>query len=337
MHYPIHTRPQHPHHEFTRPFDLEMAKIRVTVEEMKTKRPSRRSRSAPYSTPANDPVRRKRARSETCLSEEPVVRTSKRLRGIAADSMEEEGVVDMVVFTGGWGIGGGKEGASRRTFGRTLSAITNSTVAEEEESSQSTLPDDEGGPATAVLPSQSIQAASSSPSNRPQEMASTSNTIPPVERQESIPVQRPFPPAVLIDGYPPLRIKFRETCLYRRRAQIPTLEWQSHYFFQHITDEDIRTTLQDDLSRYGFIRIPNTLFDSSEQDIVNNFLLDFFERYALPKQRLPTFADFTDPSTKILNAKRISWWKQLADYLHIPHYLDKILNTTARKLAHSIP
>ena len=339
MNYPFHTRPQHPCHEATRLFDSEMAKIRVTVEEMKTKHPSRRSRSAPYSKPANDPVRRKRARSETCLREEPV-RTSKRLRGIAADSMEEEAVFDVAVFTGGWGIGSGKEGTSRRKFGRTLSAMTSSTMPDEEESSQSTLPDDEGVPANARLSSQSITEVSSCSSNGAQEMAATSNAIPLVVSQELVPVHSSFPPVVLIDGYPSLRIKFRGTCLYRRRAQLPTLEWQSHYFFQHINDEDIRTALQKELSRDGFIRIPNNLFDSSDQDTLGDFFLDFFERYALPKQPLPTFADFIDPSTKILNAKRISWWKLLADYLHIPHYLDKILNTSPGNwhiVYHSLP
>ena len=340
MHYPIHTRPQNPHYEFTRLHDLEMAKLRVTVDEMKTKRPSRRSQSAPYAKPTTASVRRKRARSETCLHEEPVVRTSKRLRGIAAESMEEEGVVDAVAFTGGWGIGGSKEGTSQRKFTRTLSAMTSSTVPDEEESSQSTLPDDERVPANVGPSSQSSEAASIYASDRPQEMAATSNTIPPVEHQNLISVHSLFPPAVLIDGYPSLRIKVGETCLYRRRAQLPTLEWQSHFFFQHITDENIRTALQKELSRDGFIRIPDTLFDSSEEDNLDNFLLDFFERYALPKQSLPNFADFTDPSTKILNPKRISWWKLLADYLHIPHYLDKILNTSPGNwhiVCHSLP
>lgn len=339
MNDPFHTRPQDPCHEGTRLFDSEMAKIRVTVEEMKTKRSSRRSRSAPYSKPANDSVRRKRARSETCLCEEPV-RTSKRLRGIAADSMEVDKVVDVAVSTGGWGIGGGKEGTSRRKFGRTLSGMTSTTIPDEEYSSQSTLPDDEGVSANASLSSQSITEVSSCPSNGPQETAATSNSIPLVLPQELIPVHSSFPPAVLIDGYPSLRVKFRETCLYRRRAQLPNLEWQSHYFFHRIIDEDIRTALQKELSRDGFIRIPNNLFDSSEQDTLEDFLLDFFERYALPKQPLPTFADFTDHSTKILNAKRILWWKLLADYLHIPHYLDKILNTSPGNwhiVYHSLP
>jgi hypothetical protein len=151
------------------------------------------------------------------------------------------------------------------------------------------------------------------------------------------------PPPVLIDGYPSLRVCFRNTCLYRRRAQLPTLEWQSHYFFQHIADTNPRTELQTSLTKDGFIIIPDTLFGAipfEEEHTLHPLLSEFFERYALPKQPLPTFADFIDPLTKILDSKRISWWKTLADYLHIPHYLDKILNTDPGNwhiVYHSLP
>ena len=58
--------------------------------------------------------------------------------------------VDVAVWTGGWHVGGGKErvSGSKRKFGRTLSAGTTSTIADEEDmfSTQSTSPEEESTP-----------------------------------------------------------------------------------------------------------------------------------------------------------------------------------------------
>jgi hypothetical protein len=145
MHYPKHTLHQpSPLHFNTRVLDLEMAKIRATIQDVKK---IRRPRSAPH-TLEKVVSPRKRARSETCLCEEPILRTSKRLRGIEPEMQKEEDVevIDMVVFTGGWHVGGSREG--KRKFARTLSNGTSTTVAEEESesSTQSTLPDEEFRP-----------------------------------------------------------------------------------------------------------------------------------------------------------------------------------------------
>src|SRR5579859_1098533 len=54
----------------------------------------------------------------------------------------------------------------------------------------------------------------------------------------------------------------------------------------------------------------------------------FFEKYALPKQPLPTLTDFLNPKTHFLEPSRIIHWTHLSTYFGIPHYLDPIFNTS---------
>jgi hypothetical protein len=206
-------------------------------------------------------------------------------------------------------------------------------------------------PATASQPPVPISNASTLGGDEPGEAVAPSNphlrdhgdsTGMPVSGDQPPAYSNPVPPPVLIDGCPSLRLCFRGTCLYRQR-RVPTLEWRSHYFFRHITNAALRTEHENSLGRDGFIGIPDALFGPLSPDderALMNFLPEFFERYALPRQSLATFAVFTDATTGVLEAKRISWWKTLADHFSIPHYLDRIYNMTPgdwHVVMHSLP
>ena len=308
-----------------------MTRPRTGSEAAKMKR--RRSRSVPCEEPQDEKptVQKKRARS-AAADEEPK-RKSKRLKGIAAHVEEEEEgeaeeFVDLKIPTGGWQTDG-KERDTRRRFSRTLSGMTTSTAPDEEMSTQSTMPDDD--PAAPAAESQSAGMSSQPPPEAPTPSSQTLSVIEDrlIEKLPSPTVSQPpyrnsVPPAVLIDGSPPLRVCYRDTCIYRQRAPIPSLEWRSEQFFLVMLNSNRQEEFEEDLFRDGFIRIPDDLIDieADDEPAFIHFLADFFERYGHMQRVYPTVADFVNPVTRVLETKRIFWQKKLAEYFCLPDYLN---------------
>jgi hypothetical protein len=297
----------------------------------------RRALSVPSNQHAKDSIsQRKRARSEACISDGPV-RISKRLKGIAPEmEVEEE---DTVVLTGGWQLDG-KEKDTRRQFGRTLSGATESTepdeAAEVEMSTQSTVPDDEplpaidgAYPASSQLVSQSVNPYSLYANVMEDNVSPSQETIAQPEEVERPPYRNEVPPAVSIDGHPPLRVCWRETCLHR----VPSgpLEWRSPLFLAQIVDSTVQADYQVELERDGYITIPSDLFGTvtpEEEKTLKSFIPEILEKYSLPNQEWPTFSFFSSPLTKLPEPRRISWWKTLSDHFHLPHHLEEMFNPT---------
>jgi hypothetical protein len=339
---PIHTaQNQSRHSYFAHLLEQEMVRIRVAAEELQKLDPPPRSRTAPIlADKAKTPVTLgKRARSE---SVEPT-RSSKRLRGIATQLIVVEEDDDVVVLPGGWATGGKNSNSPKKDFTRTISTQSSSTVFDQETRTPTSLSPDKETPATAAAP-----ISQDAPTNS-QFSTSTVDTDPDTSLQMSSPMSpkplyRNIPPLpVLIDGYPSLRVVFRDLCLYRITAPSPIHEWQSYRFFSHITDPAVRTEQEQTQTRDGVVFIPDTLFESSpetDSDIILDLVHEFLEQYSLPKQAITRFDIFTDPVANILEPRRISWWKLLADHFRIPHNLDKVFNTTHRNwhfAYHSLP
>jgi len=339
---PIHTSQKRSRHlYFAQLLEQEMVRIRVAAEEFKKMDPPpRRARTAPI--PADKetiPVTRvKRARSETV---EPT-RSSKRLRGIAAEAILVEEQDDVVLLAGGWSTGGKKPDSPKRDFKRTISTGTSSTAPDPENRTPTSATPDTRPPATAVAPqsqddptnSQVSTSTSATDLDMSLEMPSSSVAKPPFR---NVP-----PPPVLIEGHPSLRVVFRKMCLYRYHAESPMHEWQSQHFFQQISDAAIRAEHEDTHTRDGVVAIPETLFDLSPETepIIFDLIHEFLEHYALPNHVLPTFALFTDPVAHTLEARRISWWILLTDHFGVPHNLDKVFNTSPgnwHSAYHSLP
>jgi len=341
---PIHTAQKRSRHlYFAQLLEQEMVRIRVAAEELKkSDPPPRRARTAPI--PADKektPVTRgKRARSETI---EPT-RSSKRLRGIAAEAIvvEED---DVVVLPGGWATGGQYADSPKRDFTRTISTGTSSTAPDTENRTPTTAAPNKETPATATagLISQDQNAPTNSQDSTSTIAIDPDTSVPVASHIAPKPLYRNIPPLpVLIDGHPSLRVVFREMCLYRYRAPSPIHEWQSHQFLPQITDPELRIKHEQTHARDGVVFIPDTLFELSPEtgSIIFDLIHEFFEHYALPNHALPTFALFTDPVTNVLEARRISWWKILADHFRVPHNLDKVFNTSPgnwHAAYHSLP
>jgi hypothetical protein len=325
---PIHTDQNRSRHlYFAQLLEQEMVRIRVAAEELQKLDPPPRSRTAPIlADKERTPVTLgKRARSE---SVEPT-RSSKRLRGIATQLIVVEEDDDVVVLPGGWATGGKNPDSTKRDFTRTISTQTSSTVFDQETRTPTSLSPDKETHATAAAP-----ISQDAPTNT-QFSTSTMDTDPDMSLQMSPispkPLYSNIPPLpVLIDGHPSLRVVFRELCLYRFTAPSPIHEWQSHRFFSHITDPAVRAEQEETQTRDGVVFIPDTLFESSPETdpIILDLVHEFLEHYSLPNQAIHRFNIFTDPIANILEPRRISWWKLLADHFRIPHNLDKVFNTT---------
>lgn len=222
----------------------------------------------------------------------------------------------------------------KRRFRRNSSSMTGTTVPDgeaEEVSAQLTIPEDaSSAPGITEILELTVQSGDGS-HNRDTSPPEIETTTKDSEDISTLPAfTNSIPPPVVIDGYPSLRVVFRRTCLFRRRAQVPTHEWQSHYFFQRIGDETTQAECGKCLERDGFIRIPDSLFGNitvTDEDAVLQILAEFFERFALPNQHFPTFSEFTNPTSRFLEGRRILWWKTLADHLYMPHYLDRVFFT----------
>ena len=323
-----------------------MARLQAIVKKMKSTKvePLKRPRSAPLPKQTIDPLetesvpQRKRARSEAATSQEPS-RISKRLRGIAADAivLKVEEVDETVLLTDGGGSAAGKQNR-KREFLRTLSSNTTTTVEDEESNGLSTPksltatpssspPETRGSVSSTETTALSTAALESS---RP---GSSQDTPEDTLQGNMQPIQPLFrntvPATAFIDGHPSLRVCFRKFCVYRVRAAIPAYEWRSHHLFQHITDSVVLETFKTILSEKGYIEIPDTLFgEISEEDEepIWNLITVFLERYALPHQPIPSFAEFIHPVTKLLQVRWISWWKTLAEYFCVPNFLSKVYN-----------
>lgn len=307
----------------------------------------RRPRSAPANkkSPAGAGTSKKRAHTA-----EPT-RSSKRLRGQSPGTqaratigerevvdLEEVGhlgedvraVVDVEVLTEGWHLGGQREKPKRREFRRVLSGGS-STGKEDDDietpvSTQSTLPTP-----TDPLSPEMKRALSYSWDSEPEVTAKRTAS------SQQQPAKRPtrprpaysnvVPPAVPINECPPLRIVFRNHCYYREKAVTPNAEWQSDYFLPRCTDPTLQRYFEQQLQNQGYITLPTDLLSSlndREGPHLSTFLTDFFERYSVPGQSLPTIPHFIDPLTRTLNITRIQWWEKLSSYFRIPHYFSRI-------------
>ena len=269
---------------------------------------------------------------------EPVASPKKRLRAAPTDKtlevidLEREEVVESRFLTGGWHPDGIREKKRKRDFKRTVSGGS-STAQEDDDletpvSTQSTLPtpNDPLSPQLKRAPPYAWDSEREVPTAR-----STSFL-----RQQPV-NERPtrtrpaysnvVPPAVPIDGYPPLRIVFGNHCFYREKADTPNAEWQSDYFLSRCTEDVVQLQFEQELQNQGYISLPPDLFAAlSEEDILHlhTFMTDFFERYSVPGQFLPTIPDFIDPTERRLDTRRLAWWAKLSAYFRIPHYFPRI-------------
>jgi hypothetical protein len=130
---------------------------------------------------------------------------------------------------------------------------------------------------------------------------------------------------VSIDGHPSLRIVFRNVCIYRQNPA----EWQSPLFLARVINPEQRTQHETSLRQDGFIRIPDTLFTAESPEdthLIMGSIYDFCERSALPRAKAHSFADFSDPSSGVLDPRQLHWWMTLARYFSIPDHLDAVFD-----------
>ena len=354
-------------------FDMARAK-RATLKEPSdgAKDPIRRPRSAPSTLHKADKVTaiRKRAQSEMAVDaarEEGIQarvealvgkRASKRLRGMAPSPIStpskldsgEKGNEEMVEDSERMGLSPFK----RRKFQRTTSSSSESSIG-----SRSTTP--EGDPnedmTTEYINLPSTQAANIRNLRFPEKSTQTKiapTSIPPPDKRDEESVGDDenddleemldeFPPAVLIDGEPSVRIIFRNLCIWRRPALSPPHEWPGCYFLSQIQSRQDRLKWQEELVDPGYIVIPDSVFaDVTEEDESSlvQVMNIFFERYSLPKQPLSNFSLFQNPTTRFLEPKRLLWWKALTEYFHTKDDMSEIYRAppgTWHEVFHALP
>ena len=308
----------------------------------------------PQSAPANKsaPTRAMAEPRKRAHTAEPL-RSSKRLRSTPADDergaidLKREEVAEMEPSTDGLHLPAETQSKPKRDFKRTLSGGSSTTQEEDDlqtpVSTQSTLP----------TPNEPL----SPQLKRVPLHASDSGRDVPAARTTSFPRQQPVnkgpistlpahsnvvPPAVPINGYPPLRIVFRNHCFYREKADLPNAEWQSDYFLQRCTDDALQQ-FEQQLQSQGHINLPPDLFPSlndGEIPRLHTFITDFFERYSIPGRFLPTVPDFIDPTEKTLDTTRLVWWDKLSSYFGIPDYFSRIFAPNVANwhiLYHALP
>lgn len=310
-------------------------------------------------------ARRKRARSETRHWDEPT-RSSKRLRGIAPDSADGVDIVARLEDPAGEDANVNKSpsrSSIERTIS-SLTTSTVPDAMDLEWYPQETVPNEEVGVSAEVLREADIPTSliietsapiisrtlSCSPShftsrnhvgrqltriqnnnpathiNRPSstiERTATHENPQPVTPKP--PYANQVPPPVSINGHPSLRIVFRNVCIFRNNPA----EWQSPLFLALVTNLEQRTQYESSLKQDGFIRIPDTLFTASSPEdthFILGSIYDFCERSALPGAKANSFADFTDPSSGVLDPRRLHWWMTLAKYFSIPDRLDAVFD-----------
>jgi hypothetical protein len=346
-------------------FKREMARTRARTDANKTKKqPQRRARSATIRADPDhhkelekSTASGKRARSETRHWDEPT-RSSKRLRGIAPDSADGVDVVARPPKDPAGGDVNVNNTPSRSSIERTVSSLTTSTVPDAldlEWFPQETVPDEEFGVSAAVsrqsdIPTSTIIETSVPVLSRPlscspsrptsrnhvgRQSAHISRQSPTIERAATNetpqratpkpPYTNQVPPPVAIDGHPSLRILFRDVCIFRHNPA----EWQSPLFLALIINPEQRTQHESSLRQDGFIRIPTTLFSAASPEdthFIIGSIYDFCERSALPGAKAKSFADFTDPSSGVLDPRRLDWWITLAKYFSIPDRLDAVFD-----------
>ena len=309
----------------------------------------------PQSAPANKSgptgaLAESRKRAHTA---EPM-RSSKRLRGTPADGeravidLKREEVAEMEPSTDGLHHAAEKESKPKRDFKRTVSGGSSTTQEEDDVqtpgSTQSTLPtpNDPLSPQLKRVPLPAADSEGEVPAARttsfPRQQPVNKGPISTLPAHSNV-----VPPAVPINGYPPLRIVFRNHCFYREKADLPNAEWQSDYFLQRCIDDAFQQQFEQELQSQGYINIPPDLFPAlNDGEILrlHTFIIDFFERYSMPGQFLPTVPDFIDPTKRTLDTARLVWWEKLSSYFGILDYFSRIFAPNVANwhiLYHALP
>ena len=345
----------------TERFQLEMARIKTIVENTKPikSEPMHRPRSAPlYQRNETETVvraRLKRAQSEACIddvhrlekrsrTEEWVsTRVSKRLRGLAPSPSTSP--ARRRANVGGLPVEPGRAGPCAEVeMSRAGDGLGKQRKLERYPSSDSRTTCPETDPAS--NPGIVSDQQSASPVcviTQPEEDTINSQTHPSDVSLTGPSFRNGIPPQVLIDGEPSFRFVFRGICHWRRRAMTPLHEWSGCHFLGHVISQEHQLKWQTDLLETGYILLPDDLFGAlpvGEEPSLLGLMNEFFDKYALRGQSLPTLSTFVNPQTRLVEPERLLWWKTLADFWHLPDLMGNIFHVQAgtwHEIFHALP